>query len=163
MTYNIPVLHPLVNHFPIALLIVAAGAAVAWLIWGNSFWRYSTLLLLATGLVGAIVAKITGETMEDFSKGREIVKQLVELHSDLAVYTLIGAAVTLVVVGIYSYRAFRMQRAAKDPFTVRLISAVLAIITAILVGWTGHVGGTMTWGEPATGSQQQINNEHEHN
>ena len=148
--YQIPVLHPLVNHFAIALLIVAGGASVVWLIWGTSFWRNGTLLLLLTGFAGAWVAKITGEDMEHFSKGRAIVKELVHKHEDLANWTILISGLAVILLGGYCYRLWRKKLpSVRDGMPIRAAIAVLLIASAVLVGFTGHVGGTMTWGEPA--------------
>ncbi len=86
--------------------------------------------------------------MKEFSGGRAIVKQLVERHKFLAYGSLITASIallTLLGVRWWAHRSHNNQFV--DSFKVRLVVSVLLVIAAILVGLTGHLGGTMTWGE----------------
>ena len=146
--YIIPVYHPLVNHFPIAFLILAGGTGLIWLITGSRFWRYTTLLLTGAGALGAIIAEWTGETMAEFSRGRPIVKLLVEQHEELAVITIfLSVAAFLLLLGAICWANRKHNPTFADSIMVRVIVVAFVIASAILVGWTGHVGGTMTWGE----------------
>jgi uncharacterized membrane protein len=145
--YQIPVYHPLVNHFPIALLVLAGGTVLIWLFTGQRFWRLSTLLLTGTGALGAFIAMRTGHAMEEFSAGRPMVKKLVEHHEELAditVYLSLAAFVFLLAV---IYWARRADPQLADALIVRIVIATLVLASAALVSWTSHVGGTMTWGE----------------
>ena len=147
--YDIPVWHPLLVHFPIALILAAALATVAWSIRGTSFWRRCALLLFTLGMGGGVLAYLTGETMEEQSEGSPIVEELVGLHEDLALYTLLVTGATLAALAGLSWwleRRITLERAPKDPLAARLILALAALAAALLVAWTGHVGGTMVWG-----------------
>ena len=147
--YEIPVWHPLVVHFPIALILVAALATVVWGIRGTSFWRRCALLLFTLGMGGGIVAYKTGEAMEEQSEGSPIVEELVGLHEDLALYTLLVTGVTLAALAGLSWwleRRTTLERVPRDPLAARLVLALAALAAAVLVAWTAHVGGTMVWG-----------------
>ncbi len=147
--YEIPVWHPLAVHFPLALILAAAAAAVVWSFRGTSFWRRCALLLFTLGMAGGIAAYKTGEAMEEQAEGTPIVEELVELHEDMALYALIATGVTLVAlagVSVWLERRTTLERNLKDPLAARLVLAVAAVIAAALVAWTGHIGATMVWG-----------------
>ena len=56
-----PNIHPLLVHFPIALLITAAAVdVVAWALRRNVFLRHGATLLYVLGTFGAIAAYLTG-------------------------------------------------------------------------------------------------------
>lgn len=144
--YTIPVWHPIAVHFPIALLLVAAGAALVWAVRGTDFWRGALLALLALGTVGAFVARLTGEAMEEQSEGVPIVEALVEQHETGATWTLVLAATaTLALVGVLVAE----RRGRPSGAVARWGVALLAVAAAVAVGWTGHLGGLMVWGVPA--------------
>jgi uncharacterized membrane protein len=147
--YEIPVWHPLVVHFPIALVLVAALTTIAWSIRGTPFWRRCALLLFTLGMIGGIVAYQTGEAMEEQSEGTPIVEELVGLHEDLALYTLLVTGATLVALAGLSWwldRRITIERSPPDPVVARVVLAAVALAAALLVAWTAHVGGTMVWG-----------------
>ncbi len=147
--YEIPVWHPLVVHFPIALILVAVLATVVWGIRGTSFWRRCALLLFTLGMGGGIVAYKTGEAMEQQSEGSPIVEELVGVHENLALYTLLVTGVTLAALAGLSWwleRRATLEGAPRDPLAARLVLALAALAAAVLVAWTAHVGGTMVWG-----------------
>ncbi len=145
--YEIPVWHPLVVHFPIALILVAALATVVWSVRGTSFWRRCALLLFTLGMGGAVFAYKTGEAMEEQSEGSPIVEELVGWHEDLALYTLVVTGVTLAALaGLSWWLERRTTPAPQDPLAARLALALAALAAAVLVAWTAHIGGTMVWG-----------------
>ncbi|MCH8030961.1 MAG: hypothetical protein IIB09_03975, partial [Bacteroidetes bacterium] len=76
--YDIPYLHPLVVHFPLVLLLLAGGAAVAYAIRGTAVWRRALLILLALGALAAFAAEQTGKALEESMEGMPILDELVE-------------------------------------------------------------------------------------
>jgi len=146
--YEIPVWHPLVVHFPIALILVAALTTLVWGVRGTSFWRRCALLLFTLGMGGAVFAYKTGEAMKEQSEGSPIVEELVGWHEDLALYTLVVTGVTLAAMAGLSWWLER-RTALQDPLAARLALALAALAAAVLVAWTAHVGGTMVWGVAA--------------
>ncbi|SRR5690554_4231128 len=143
--YEIPVLHPLAVHFPLALLLAAALTALIWCFRGSRFWRHTTLLLAGLGSLGALFAYLTGDKMEEQSEGVPIVEELVDLHEQMALYTLILAVVSTLAITTFSLLARRMD-ARRDPLLSRVLLACLVLLAAALVAWTAHIGATMTWG-----------------
>jgi uncharacterized membrane protein len=149
LQYDIPVVHPVAVHFPIALIVVAAFVALVWAIRGTAFWRRATLLLLSVGMIGLVVAYLTGESIEEHVEGTPIVEELVGLHETTALYALIVTGVALAGVAALSFwmeRRTTLQRDPPDPISARLVLTLITVAAAILVAWTGHIGGTMVWG-----------------
>ena len=149
LQYEIPVFHPLVVHFPIALILVGALTAVVWVARGTVFWRQCILWLFSLGLVGGIVAYKTGETLREHTEGTPIVEELGDRHEDMAFYTLlVVAAMVLLMALLTLWREKRMalEPTKPDPLIARLVLMLVALAAAALVAWTGHIGGTMVWG-----------------
>jgi uncharacterized membrane protein len=176
--YQIPILHPVLVHFPIAFILLAALTALAWLALGTRFWRNVTLLLLVAGFIGGLGAYFTGEAAEEFGEGSARVEQFEKQHESSAVLTLVATGLSLFVLAAYTGASRRLAASAhpddKDMPLVRVIVAVLTVAAAVLVGRTGHLGGLMVWGQPvgqagtaqtgeqnATSPSQSAGDEHE--
>jgi uncharacterized membrane protein len=126
-------LHPVLVHLPIAALILAVLAEFLVLVRGER-WRPATAFLVASGCLGAVLAIVSGVNLEG---GQD--PEMLERHELLGWLTLAGS---LTAGGMLI--AMRWVPLRRWP-----LLAVL-LITAGLVAWTGHVGGTMVWGEDWT-------------
>jgi uncharacterized membrane protein len=149
--YTIPVLHPLVVHFPVAYLTAAGGIGAVWLLSGRPVWRIVTAVLLGLGILGAIAALLTGDDMEEFAHGDRVVRELVDTHETMGMIATIvaGTALGLLLAAWLAGRLPRKASGQRDPLWVRLAVGALALAAAGLVLYTGHLGGTMVWGQPA--------------
>ncbi|WP_456429453.1 DUF2231 domain-containing protein [Rhodocaloribacter sp.] len=148
LQYEIPVWHPIAVHFPMALILTGAVCMALWLIRGAHFWRSCALLVYAFGMAGALFAYFTGEAMEEQVEGTPIVEELVRLHEDMGLYTLIFTGLTLAgIVALTIWERYRpIARPQADPVLIRFGLGLLAVISAALVAWTAHIGGIMVWG-----------------
>lgn len=145
LQYEIPVLHPIAVHFPIALLVGAAIVAAVWLVRGTGFWRNALAVVSVMGAAGTAFAYFTGEAMEEAAEGNPIVEEIGEFHETLGLVTLIAAIVATVAVGIVVWMG-KTRGVSADPMVVRLIVFALVAAAAVLVLITGHAGGVMVWG-----------------
>lgn len=86
----IPNIHPLVVHFPIALLVIAVFFDAARLFFKKESWlQKATLALYTTGSVGLIAAFWSGRrAVETVSVTGDAIP-VVTSHEDWALYTLI--------------------------------------------------------------------------
>jgi uncharacterized membrane protein len=160
--YEIPILHPLVVHFPIAFLFLAALTSLIWLAGGAPFWRNVMLILLIAGFVGGLGAYFTGGAAEKFAEGSRRLELFGEQHETLALLTLVAAGLALFVLSAYlgAYtRRLPTQPGDKDLMAVRIIVTVLVLAAAVLVGRTGHLGGLMVWGQPVGGASAATSGE----
>jgi uncharacterized membrane protein len=144
--YRIPVWHPIAVHFPPALLLVSAGAAAGWIAWGGAAWRRALAALLALSALGTTFAYFTGEAMARRSEGVPIVEELVNLHAQLALYTLVGTGLALA--GAIGALVWSRRSGCNAPRWVRFAVGFIVLAAAALVLATAHLGGTMTWGVP---------------
>ena len=148
--YDIPYLHPLAVHFPIVLLLLAAGAAVLYALVGRGVWRLAALGLFALGTLGAVVAGQTGETLKQDVEGEPVVEAVLGTHERVAEVTTWAAALATLAYGGLTVAARRRDAAsAREPLAWRLAALVPAVAAALLVAYTGHLGGVMVWGVPA--------------
>lgn len=154
LQYRIPVLHPLVVHFPLSLLLASALVACVWVVRGTVFWRRCLLLLMVLGTAGSALAYLTGDAMEEQSEGVPIVDALIDLHEQMGLFTLVAALISLISLAVFSVRQEQLRRnpfrhdPLRDPLPVRLMLSLLVFLSAALVAWTAHIGGTMVWGVP---------------
>lgn len=151
--YHIPELHPLAVHFPIALLVAAALAALVWMGWGAPFWRRVTWLLTTLGMAGALFAWFTGDSIKEQAEGVPIVDELVGLHEQMALYALIASILSSVALGLLTWMAragrsegSRFAGMNPDRLSYRLGAGLLVLAAAALVACAGHIGATMVWG-----------------
>jgi uncharacterized membrane protein len=81
-------IHPLVVHFPIALLILAGVAYLySVLMKKEAFWVLG-LFMHMLGVVGAFIAFFTGNSAESELIHTESIHQMVELHELLGLLTI---------------------------------------------------------------------------
>ena len=146
--YTIPYLHPLVVHFPIALLPVGALALVGWLIRDRLKWLVVAFWLHAAAFAGAVAAMLSGQALEHDVEGEPMVELLGHTHEEAGEWTVWMAAALLVAMVVSFVWHRRSVRRPGVPAAWRLVVAILGLAAAGLVLWTGHLGGTMVWGVP---------------
>lgn len=147
--FGIPYLHPVLVHFPVAFLILAALTSLIWLLNGKPFWRQTTALLLLAGVLGGFAAYYTGDDVAEAFKDKPAVKALVNRHEDAALWTMIAGCIAAAAFIAASVSAADKERKGLDgpdrKLRIRALLFLLALATAVLVGYTGHLGGSMVW------------------
>lgn len=159
--YEIPFLHPLLVHFPLVLILLGAGAATMYLVFGRGVWRQAALVLFVFGAAGSWAAAETGHDLEQAVEGDPIVEQVVGRHAQGADWTIWLSVASALAFGVASVaRIRRPQRPAEDgeeeapvaprsrreALWGRVLGFVLALLAASAVAWTAHLGGIMVWG-----------------
>jgi uncharacterized membrane protein len=154
--YTIPVWHPTLVHFPIALLIVGFAPAIIWCLTTDRRWLLTGWFIAAVGVVATVAAYLTGDAMKHQAEGVPIVEALVGTHERFAVATLIASLLSAVAwTGVALADRASVRRAnhggiAPAPsWAVRVLVLAIATATALLALRTGHIGGLMVWGVPA--------------
>jgi uncharacterized membrane protein len=125
-------LHPVVVHFPIACLLLAVLSEMLVMLrsplaaprYQLPDFRPTTALLILIGTLGAIAAVVSGTFLAQEET------PAIERHQLLGWITLVGA--------LGCSGLLVLQR--------RLPLRVLLVITAVLVGVTGHLGGELVYG-----------------
>lgn len=128
-------LHPLVIHFPIALLIVAAGLEA----WGrrrpSAALAGTIRLLVHLGAASIALAALSGWLLADQTRRPPELQGALAWHRWLGVATLLAAGLACAAV---------RQRTPSASWH-RLRTAIV-VGAALLVAVTGHLGGLLVWG-----------------
>lgn len=140
--------HPIVAHFPIALLLVApVFVFLAMIFFGRGRWfSVAALVLLGLGVGGAYLAQTTGEAAHQLVEdGPDEMFRVLEKHEALGskVFPVFG-----VLAGAYA--AFFLLALVLRPldhpvvlFFVNLVFLVLLLGAGLLVANAGHLGGRL--------------------
>lgn len=129
-------LHPLVVHFPIVLLIVAALLQIMGLFYSKANWDYITLVLLAGGVAGAY---LSGSFFHPHTEGLSShAAEVLERHELFASLTLYfsAAALLLKITGMFIVRSRKRL--------IEIITAFILLFSAVSVSLAGHWGAYLT-------------------
>ena len=127
-------LHPLLIHFPIALVIAAALAGGAAIVTADEGWRTVAVENVRAGAVFALLATVAGWRL---ALAPEMdVSPLLEWHRWLGTVAAGAALAAALATGGVRRRSALGGRLYR-----------IALFTAgVLVAVTGHVGGLLVWG-----------------
>ena len=119
-------LHPIIVHFPIALVIIAALAEGASMILRDARWHFVAVVNVRAGAFFAVLTALAGWLLAQ--------SPTVELTPLLTWHRWVGiTGVLLAVIGALSTSHARRFRA-------------VLFVGAAFIGVTGHLGGLMVWG-----------------
>jgi len=148
--YEIPVLHPILVHFPVVLVFVAAIFVLLWLLSDRVASLVTGAWILSAAFIMTIGAYLTGEEMEERSEGVPIVDTLVELHEGAALVSMIVIALALLslVSVFYTQRRDKFSSGSQSSSRLwtRIAVFILVLLAVVSIWWTAHIGGTMVWG-----------------
>ncbi|WP_412062579.1 DUF2231 domain-containing protein [Rubrivirga sp. IMCC45206] len=158
--YEIPFLHPLLVHFPLVLILLGAGAATLYLVFGRGVWRQAALLFFVFGAAGSWAAAETGHDLRQAVEGDPIVEEVVGRHEQGAEWTVWLSVASALAFGLASVARIRRTptptegddeapptpRSRREALWGRVLGFVLAAAAAGAVAWTAHLGGIMVWG-----------------
>ena len=128
--------HPMLVHFPIALLFASVLFDVASKALTCDSLREAALWLLGLGLLGGIVAAIAGGQAEGVAEKAGVAEALIETHETLAYLTLGIMAMLLL-----------SRLLLRNRFSTRALAAylVVATIELVAVSATSHTGGNLVY------------------
>ena len=127
-------LHPVLVHFPIGLVLIAAVAEVVAMTTGLWDWRAVAVANVRAGAVFAIGAAIAGWRLAS--------RTGMEATSSLEWHRWLGTIAAVAVVGAALTTAGARDR---SPFALWVYRITL-LLAAALVAVTGHLGGLLVWG-----------------
>jgi len=135
-------IHPLIVHFPIALLIASAIFAVLSIMVSSkkelfqdvSFWN------LLIGTIAALFAVLSGLAQEDTLVQNHEIHEIMELHEKLG-FVCLGLFTLMVIWNIIRKR--NMNNSEWKLYTLILV------LSCTLLGYSGTLGGKMVFEEGA--------------
>jgi uncharacterized membrane protein len=133
--------HVIVNHLPTVGFVLALGFFIAGLILNNVVMKRSSLVAFVVCAILIVPTFVTGNASmwavtDPAIPG--ISKAVINAHRDMALETLVGAALTGVTAWIELWRFRHLGRFSNPTLYLVLI---LAIITLAVMAETGHRGG----------------------
>ncbi len=135
--FSLDHLHPMVVHFPIALIIFGFIAELSRMILKNEVWLSKAgFYLLIFGTIAAIVALLSGELFTSEMSGAA--GEMKEKHEILAWIT-VGLLLTTSVLRMV-LNAMRTEKGI-----LRFLAFAMYTLAAISVGITGFFGGTLVY------------------
>ena len=129
-------LHPLLVHFPIALVLTAAAAEAVAMFSRGRIWHAVGVINVRAGALSGVVTAIAGWLLAA-SPGVEPTMQL-EWHR----WTGIASAVVATLAALLSLAVTTEDPRLRRAYRFTLFGA------ALLVAVAGHLGGTLVWGSP---------------
>ena len=127
-------LHPLLVHFPIALILAAFGCELVSVAIRLREWHVAAVANLRIGAAFAVGSVIAGWI---FARS-----PMVDLSPALEWHRWVGACATLAAVGAVLSAD---SSANNSPRSIWMYRSALGA-AAVLVGVTGHLGGVLVWG-----------------
>jgi uncharacterized membrane protein len=127
-------LHPLLIHFPIALVIAAATAEGAAALTGNEGWRTMAVRNIRIGALLAAFAAAAGWRLA-LAPGNDS-------SALLAWHRWVGTTAAVATVAA----ALATPRAGSRAVPHRWMYQIALFTAAALVAVTGHLGGLLVWG-----------------
>jgi uncharacterized membrane protein len=127
-------LHPLLVHFPIALVLAAAGAELTAIVMRHAAWRAVAIANIRAGAALGIATAVAGWVLA--SSPVVDATPVLEWHRWVGIASVIAA----VVAALGSAGDPARSRGARWAYRGALFSA------AMLAAITGHLGGTLVWG-----------------
>ena len=135
-------LHPKIVHFPVALLISAAIFGVLAFIIKNKRETFKEILYwnLLLGGLSAVFAIITGLIEEATLVHNEAIHSLMETHEAL------GFVFTGIFLSLGVWMTIRKSKLKSKEFSAIVI---ILILTAVIMGYSAHLGGRMVYEQGA--------------
>lgn len=135
MFSDFPSLHPLVVHFPIVLILLAAlfQALVTWKNWQQIRW--ATLLIMGGAFLSALAAGTVFHAMPS-DDAPKAAMEIYRSHDQYAQYTIWMSGIALLLKGIGDF--FKIHHRTYD-----VVVLVAAILAAIFLSVTGHHGARL--------------------
>ena len=127
-------LHPAIVHFPIALTVVGALGALAYLFIPRDWLRWFAPILLSLALLGAAAAYFSGKAAADRAEAIGVPEAAVDQHEETGLWAL-G------IVGLACFLSWATHTRRRGQW----ISTLVAIVAAGLVLWNGHLGGKLVF------------------
>jgi uncharacterized membrane protein len=130
--------HPLIVHFPIALLLTSILADLLALLRPGSAFKEVALFLLILGVIGAIAAGVSGDRASETIPPPPALRGAVEQHEDFGTGT-IWLFLALLMARLY------MMIKGRFVSLFRTVYLLLSLLAGGLLVVTGYSGGRLVY------------------
>jgi uncharacterized membrane protein len=147
-----PNYHPLIVHFPIVLLIVAAIMQIGVLFFRSKAYNYAVIALTLAGFLGGLLAATLFHA--DPAPGINAkAHEIFEMHENLAFATIwiSGIASLFKIAGLFTYKKW-----------LEVVSLLLLLACATTVSIAGHHGAELVYKQGIGPKGDYLEKEHEH-
>ena len=130
--------HPMIVHFPIALLIVGFLTDLASLFIKQEFFKQTGFYLLILGALGTVAALLSGEQAGSGLAGQGVLGQAIEQHEEAAELALWLVLITAL---------FRIALVLLKKYTgvFKIVALVLFFLSVGAIARTGYYGGKLVY------------------
>ncbi|MEK6603597.1 MAG: DUF2231 domain-containing protein [Nitrospirota bacterium] len=129
-------IHPMVVHFPIALLITSVVFDFLAMRWRHKSFQDAGFYTLIAGLLGAAVAVLTGAMAEEVAEDKGIPESVLEIHEAL------GYATLLFFIGLLALRLLMRWKLISERPALYLAMGVAGIM---ILSAAGYFGGSLVY------------------
>ncbi len=130
-------IHPMVVHFPIALLITGVAFEALALWWPSDRLRATSRDLLLVGLLSAGLAMVTGHFAEEAVEHSGIPEQAIEIHEKL------GFAAFWIFAVVLGVRLAIQWEWIPEKYALSLILGIVGVIVLLAAS---YFGGELVYG-----------------
>lgn len=131
-------LHPMIVHFPIALLLVAFLSDLTGILFKRDFFTKAGLLMMLLGTAGVVAAYFSGDFASEGLTEAGPLKMAIERHEAAAELTLWLMVATVIV-------RLTLVALRKYAGALRWIPLVLFLVSVLSVVRTGYYGGELVF------------------
>lgn len=133
-------IHPQIVHTPVTLLIFSAFFALVGRLFDREWVRKASVLLLVFGFLGAFLAVQSGQIAHRVPEHQQgVPEEAIDTHAMVAHRALYLSGAALLALGIAS----RLSGGAAT--AVSALGFFLQLLAAGAVGFTGYLGGKLTY------------------
>ncbi len=146
--FDLSLIHPMIVHFPIALLIVGFLSDLLGLILKKDFFSRTGFYLLILGTLGVAAAYFSGRSAGEGMTEAGVLKQVLETHENAAELALwIVAAAALLRIALVFLKKYKGA--------LQYLSIIVFMIGVLAIARTGYYGGELVF-KHAAGVQFNI-------
>jgi len=131
-------LHPMIVHFPIALLIVGFLSDIVGLLTKRDFFTQTGFYLFTLGAVGVIAAFVTGDQAGDGIMEEGALKQALEIHEEAATLAIWVTSIA----AVFRIALFLLK---KYSGVLKMVSLALGLLAVMAIARTGYYGGELVY------------------
>ncbi|MCY0897737.1 MAG: DUF2231 domain-containing protein [Firmicutes bacterium] len=147
-----PVIHPMLVHFPIALLYGSLFTTLLGFFWRtpDRFFDRASFWLLVLGLIAGIVTSAMGVISEQFVKWTPTTSALLSTHQAYAVLT---GLFTMLAIGARLIARYPRSRQPDRAWSLNgsgrgrqsVLSFIFLVAAVVMITMTASIGGTMVY------------------